>query len=151
MKQGDADKALLEIGRLAETIRRLSLSDETASARVTELQTTPADCRRIAKALYRARRKRDAIFGIDIFGEPTWDLLLDLYANQGDACSISSACIASAAPGTTALRHIANLIEEGLIDRTPDPEDRRRRFVQLTERGVRLMDEAMVKLASHLC
>ena len=33
----------------------------------------------IAKRLYRDRRRRADVFNADLFGEPAWDMLLDLY------------------------------------------------------------------------
>ena len=87
-----------------------------------------------AKNLYGFRRKRDKLIDDEIFGEPCWDMLLDLYeANkQGKAISISSACIAASVPSTTALRWMNVLIQRGHIERFDDPKDARRSFVQLT-------------------
>ena len=61
----------------------------------------------LARKAYALRRKRAALFGNpDLFGEPAWDILLDLYiaAGEGKPVSVSSACIGSAAPATTGLR-----------------------------------------------
>jgi DNA-binding MarR family transcriptional regulator len=94
---------------------------------------------------YQARRRREAAFGADasVFGEPSWDILLDLYLNHcrgGPLISISSACIASAGPQTTALRHIGVLVDRGLLERVEDAGDRRRSFVRLTQKALAAMD-----------
>ena len=98
-----------------------------------------------AARLYRTRRRRDMLFGADadLFGEAAWDILLDLYAaRQSDRqVCISSASIASVAPISTGLRYIASLERRGLVARTPDPVDRRRSWLNLTERAVALMEE----------
>jgi DNA-binding MarR family transcriptional regulator len=62
-------------------------------------------------------------------------MLLDLYAAEAEAVpvSVSSLCIASAVAPTTALRWIARMTEEGLLERRPDASDRRRAFMVLTE------------------
>ncbi len=82
-----------------------------------------------------ARRARARFLPVDLFGEPAWDLLLDLFiaGEEGKPISITSACIASGVPSTTALRWIGVLDERGLISRDPDPEDGRRIYVSLTE------------------
>ena len=87
-----------------------------------------------AKGLYMFRRKRDDLFGSLTFGEPAWDMLLDLYhaEQQGKAVSITSACIAASVPSTTALRWINALVSQGYLHRQPDPADGRRAFLSLT-------------------
>jgi hypothetical protein len=92
----------------------------------------------IARQAYNLRRKRAAIFGNpDLFGEPAWDILLDLFIAQGEGktVSVSSACIGSAAPATTGLRWLGVLADEGLVVRENDPEDHRRVLVRLTPAG----------------
>lgn len=97
----------------------------------------------LARKAYALRRKRAAIFGNpDLFGEPAWDILLDLFIahGQGKPVSVSSACIGSAAPATTGLRWLGVLADEGLILREPDPEDHRRVMVRLTPTGLAAME-----------
>lgn len=97
-----------------------------------------------AKEIYSTRRRRTAIFGNpELFGEPAWDILLDLYIAHvdGKQVSVSSACIGSAAPPTTGLRWLGVLAEQDLILREHDPEDQRRVLVRLTERGLMAMDK----------
>jgi hypothetical protein len=97
----------------------------------------------LARKAYAMRRKRAAIFGNpDLFGEPAWDILLDLYIAQGEGkqVSVSSACIGSAAPATTGLRWLGVLADEGLVVRENDPEDHRRVLVRLTPAGTAAMD-----------
>lgn len=92
----------------------------------------------LARKTYALRRKRVVIFGSpDLFGEPAWDILLDLFiaAGEGKSVSVSSACIGSAAPATTGLRWLGILADEGLIVRENDPEDNRRVLVRLTPAG----------------
>ena len=97
----------------------------------------------LARKTYALRRKRASIFGNpDLFGEPAWDILLDLYiaAGEGKPVSVSSACIGSAAPATTGLRWLGVLADEGLVVREADAEDHRRVLVRLTPSGQAAMD-----------
>lgn len=97
----------------------------------------------LARKAYALRRKRVSLFGNpDLFGEPAWDILLDLYiaAGEGKNVSVSSACIGSAAPATTGLRWLGVLADEGLVVRENDAEDHRRVLVRLTPSGAAAMD-----------
>lgn len=111
------------------------------------------DLTRYARHLYRVRRQRDALFG-PIFGEPAWDMMLDLFIRQNDrsATSISSLCIAASVPQTTALRWITAMIADGTFTREDDPFDRRRSYVQLSadtrQRMVQLL-QTMLEADPH--
>jgi hypothetical protein len=98
----------------------------------------------LARQHYRDRRLRAKIFGGEtMFGEPAWDILLDLFiaTKERRKVSVMSACIGSAVPSTTALRWISALEREDLISREDDPDDARRTYVALTERGYDAMSE----------
>lgn len=91
-----------------------------------------------AKDLYDQRRRRRDFLPARLFGEPAWDMLLELFMQYAGGAKVSttSLCIASGVPNSTALRHIAMLEEEGLIKRSTSEFDRRVTFVELTEKGV---------------
>lgn len=101
----------------------------------------------LAQRFIRLRRKRDAVFEGGLFADPAWDMMLDLYqASQKPnprPISITSLCIASAVPSTTALRWIDVLIQKGLLARHADERDRRRSFVALTDEAARRMEEVL--------
>ncbi len=94
-----------------------------------------------AQRIYRARRVRDRYLPPEIFGEPTWDLLLDLYSAkiEGLEIDLTSACQASSVPESTALRYIAVLEQRGLVVRYDHPQDRRVHLLRLTTDGFRRM------------
>lgn len=93
--------------------------------------------------IYQDRRRRDQQFGplAEMFGEPAWDMLLDLFiaGESNRRLSVGDACIGAQINQTSGLRIIAALEELNLIVRTTDPHDGRRRFVDLTEHGRDLM------------
>ena len=98
----------------------------------------------LARQTYEDRRRRTKIFrSDDLFGEPAWDILLDLFiaAKERRRVSVTSACIGSAVPSTTALRWITILEKQGLLLREADPGDARRVYVKLSARGYAAMLE----------
>ncbi|MBB3537308.1 DNA-binding MarR family transcriptional regulator [Novosphingobium sp. BK486] len=76
-----------------------------------------------------------------LFGEPAWDILLDLYIahKRGTELQVSSVCLEAGVPSTTILRWIARLEREGLLYRQADTGDLRRRYVRLTDDGLAMM------------
>lgn len=98
----------------------------------------------LARQTYDDRRRRNKIFQSDeLFGEPAWDILLDLFiaAKERRRVSVTSACIGSAVPSTTALRWISILERQGFLSREADPGDARRVYVRLSPRGYEAMLE----------
>ncbi len=98
----------------------------------------------IAKQDYSNRRKREKIFKeFDLFGEPAWDMLVDLYISykENRKISVSSLCLAAIVPSTTALRWIVVLEKADLIARSLDSSDRRKVYISLTERAKNFMEE----------
>lgn len=103
----------------------------------------------IARWLYWSRGVRPETLSSNLFGEPAWDLLLDLYIREksGSRSSVTSACIGSRAPHTTALRHIEALRRSGWIKRIPDEGDKRRFWLALTPSAVAKLDHHFDQLA----
>ncbi len=106
----------------------------------------------LVRAIQAARRRRDALFAPELFAEPAWDMLLELYALhlEQKRVSVSSLCIAAYVPPTTALRWVAKLEEERLATRTEDPMDGRRTWIDLSAVGIERMERyfEMLPLAS---
>jgi len=98
---------------------------------------------RFVRNLIRRRRERERHFAADLFADPAWDMMLDLYAAHYERrpVSVSSLCIAAAVPATTALRWIKTLVDEGLFVRIADPDDGRRIHVHLADDTRRRLDD----------
>lgn len=99
---------------------------------------------KVSTALSRVQKAqtiRTALFGEDLFGNPAWDILLELYACElgQRRISVSSASAAAGVPETTALRWMAVLEEKDLVGREKDPCDGRRIWISLTSHGKSLM------------
>lgn len=121
-----------KLGFLIDDIRR-----RTAASRAYAAAADATGVLAKAQAIYRFRRTRDDEFGPKLFSDPSWDMLLDLFiaAERGKKVSISSACIASSAPATTALRHLSALVKNGLVRRMISTLDGRVHWVELTPLG----------------
>jgi hypothetical protein len=88
----------------------------------------------IARRYLASRRRRSQILTTDLFADPAWDMLIDLFAawGEGRRVSVSSVCAASGVPRSTALRWVPDMERQGLVKRWPDPRDARRIFVEIT-------------------
>jgi DNA-binding MarR family transcriptional regulator len=93
------------------------------------------------RAILKARRDRAKFFPADLFADPAWDMLLELYAAQlgQRRISVSKLCLGSGVPPTTALRWINTLERKRLLTRSADALDGRRVFVQLSDEGITAM------------
>lgn len=99
----------------------------------------------LAKENIRARRLRQELFPNIQVADPAWDLMLELFINQAEArrISVTGLGLSANVPGATVLRWLAMFHEAGLIVREPDPADRRRIWVSLTETGWEKMHQAI--------
>lgn len=144
-----------EVVRRLESVLDLLRGEKTGAmaafgvpmdAPATQLITTAA------KAIYRARRRRQRHFAMleRDFGEPVWDVMLDLFiaGREKRRVSVSSACIAADVPPTTALRWIQHLEDQAVVVREPDPSDRRRAYLQLSEPIAAAMEGYITELVT---
>ena len=104
-----------------------------------ELERRALELASVALSELRTRRARAAFFRPTILGEPAWNMLLDLFVhhNSGTGVSVTSAAIASDAPQATALRYVAVMQRDGLIERHSSTTDRRVCYIRLTREGYR--------------
>jgi len=90
----------------------------------------------LASAMRTARRRilrRQLVGTPELFGEPAWDMLIDLFIQQcqGIAVSTSALGIGSGRPSSSGLRLVQKLCNANLIEKFADPDDARRQFVRL--------------------
>ena len=109
--------------------------------------TSPGFVRRAISA--RAARRQ--FFENDLFADPAWDILLELYAARCEQkrVSISSLCIAAAVPSTTALRWIDKLRNDNMVARIPDPLDGRRTWVEISDTAFAAMTAYLTSLPAE--
>lgn len=137
------------LAAVANDLMALAAEIGPISSRAGEHADESLEIGKLARRAYRERRMRAQVFADSaLFGEPAWDLLLDLFiaAREGKKVPVSSACIGAAVPNTTALRWLAQLEERGLIQRENDASDARRVFVRLSDHAEQQMTDYFARL-----
>ncbi len=139
-RERDAD-----LGQLASQLTKLASSNIQAG----EVREVDA---RLVRRLIAARRVRDALLPPGLFGDPVWDMLLDLTAARLESrlVAVSSLCIAACVPTTTALRAIKALCDSGLLERCTDPADGRRTYITLSEPILKAMLACIARIAATI-
>ena len=89
----------------------------------------------VAKFLINSRNLRSEFLNDSFFGEPAWGILLNLYLSHVEdrPMRITSLCISSGVPPTTALRWIGQMTEAGILNRTVDKLDPRATYIFLSD------------------
>jgi DNA-binding MarR family transcriptional regulator len=97
---------------------------------------------------FRARRVRDQLFDANLFAEPAWDIMLDLYGAhlEGRPTTVADASLASSVPPATARRYIDMLLKRGLLSIGGKEADGDRRPVELTDSAKASMQTMFLKL-----
>lgn len=128
---------------LRELHERIESIIEATADRVVQDGLSQKEFAACARNIGTLGRKRKLIFRTDLFGEPAWDMLLELYiaAMEGRSESVSDVHYSSALPLTTTIRWLSALEREGWLFRRRDPEDKRRTFVCISTQGLAAMDE----------
>ena len=112
-------------------------------ARIRETEALKPALVRKAQQLIKARASRERFFPSELFGEPAWNILLDLYVCKahGQRITVTSSCISSCVPPTTALRYIQLLGSMGFVTRSASTVDQRATYLELTSEAEALMDK----------
>jgi hypothetical protein len=105
---------------------------------------------RLLRRIIRQRQIRSRFFDGDLFADPAWDMLLDLTAARAEhmRVSVTSLCIASGVPPTTALRWVGQMTVAGLFQRVEDETDRRRAFITLSDTAAESMARYFAELGA---
>ena len=140
-RQQSGDPATLTM--LSEQITGLVAALEQArSITAPQGSQRPSSVQRQIERYIANQRKRAQHFPDQALCETSWKILLDLALAhlKGKPVAVSSACIASEAPVSTALRRIRELCDAGLLVRWPDPTDGRRDMLSLSDECFRSME-----------
>lgn len=160
-----------QVGHIAQKLEALSSGSGTAPAsasafrfdaagddvrldegsdRLVRAARPPLPDPRLVRKIIRQRQLRARFFEGDLFADPAWDMLLDLTAARAEhvRVSVTSLCIASGVPPTTALRWIGQMTDAGLLQRVDDETDRRRAFITLTDKAADAMARYFAELGT---
>lgn len=94
---------------------------------------TQSDLQSFIRLLLKYQHNKSKYFDPAVLAGPSWEILLDLAeaSLRGEAVPASSASATTLVPLSTALRHVNNLVEAGLVRRWTDPKDKRRTLLEL--------------------
>lgn len=126
-----------DLDEIKQMLHALVASKNASDSAGTEITAT-----RLRDLEIKLRHLRNKQFPGGYFSDFAWDILLDLdkAAREGRRFVVSDAGADAGVPLTTAVRYIAKLERDGYIERETDPNDRRRTFVSLTDRGAQALD-----------
>lgn len=136
----------IDLRRLVQVVRTVQLDVRTAHP-PDEAEMAPPACppsdspsgrvRQILAEARHLRMLRGRYLSDGLFSEPSWEMLLELYAAYLNDTKLSVTSLGGAVeiPMTTALRRINDLERSGMIVRTPDGKDRRRATIELSRQG----------------
>ena len=81
--------------------------------------------------------QRSKALGDIVKTDATWNMLAELLRSRitRRRISVTSLCLASRGPVTSALRRLDQLLADGLVTYHLDPQDRRRKYIELTAEG----------------
>ena len=146
----DATMSPVELRNLAASLTKLADALEGGSTQAklrtevsepssaAQIERNAPELARRAAALIERRALRARFLPADLFGEPAWNMLLDLFIQFANGTKLSgkSLSIAAGCPPTTALRHIHRLEDSHLLRREASPRDARVALFSLTDRGI---------------
>jgi DNA-binding MarR family transcriptional regulator len=144
----------IELGQEAGCSRQAEGQGPRASVRAGSSGdlSTVAEQARLLRKVQKARSRRHDFLNPRLFGEPAWDMLLELFACTVEQrrITVGEMCRAANVPQTTALRWIDVLLKEALVTRRSDPLDARRVHLELTPSAYSAMRDYAEQLSASL-
>lgn len=109
-------------------------------------EPTQEELEAFAASMMKQRLIRSKFFENRALSDTAWDILLDLTIAglRGERIPASSACASAQVPLSTALRHLNQLVEAGMVKRELDPDDKRRTLLELESHTLELMRRYLI-------
>ncbi len=135
----------LDQGRSADRLK----DPLSAPSTVEEIMRNSDRLAYTARSILSQNQIRKKLFSNNLFGDPGWYMLLELFVQylEGTKISSKSLTISADCPPTTALRYVGLLEEAGLVTRTSSTDDRRFTLVELTQEGFFAVGSFLEKVA----
>jgi CheY-like chemotaxis protein len=126
----------------ADSVPPAQAAASVATAKTAADQGPVARKRAALGELKTMRRLRSQYFPAELFSDPCWEMLLDLYdaSLAGAEVTVTSLGAASGVPQTTALRRMETLQGHNLIVRAEDKADKRRTIIKLSDAGMQAVE-----------
>lgn len=148
LERSSEDKLVLLSGKDVDDASRLMrlLSEPSENAPPASSTARPQVISRAlliegASKELRQRRRRSQVLPEDMFGEPAWDILLQLYVEQqGSRLKIARLTNELNLPATTVLRWLSYLQDKQLVRREVHPTDQRSVIIELTPDAIQAID-----------
>lgn len=104
-----------------------------------------------ARQLWWERRLRTAFFPAELFSEPAWDLILDIFAAErtGEPVRMSKAHLSACAPPSVAERKARMLVKIGMVTATPVTPGGRKLELKLTPRAASQLEQLLHEMLFH--
>lgn len=103
-----------------------------------DIKPTEEELQAFTRMLLKFQHNKSKFFDPAVLTGPSWEILLDITEAtlRGESVPASSASASTHVPLSTALRHVNNLVEAGLVQRWTDPNDKRRTLLKLEPHAV---------------
>ena len=113
-----------------------------------------ASCPLTSQVLHVLRdidEQRSKTLGDIVKTDATWNMLAELLRSRitRRRISVTSLCLASRGPVTSALRRLDQLLADGLVTYHLDPQDRRRKYIELTAEGANRVQAVVRRVAQR--
>ena len=128
--------------RTTASVTRLHLhGDRPAAQSATPPAAVSPQSVAIARRMVRERLRRTQFFKDDLFADPAWDMMLDIFLAEaeGRETPVMNLCLSSHVPETTTLRWVKTLEHDGIFVRQKDERDQRRVLVRLSPAAAKAM------------
>jgi DNA-binding MarR family transcriptional regulator len=97
---------------------------------------------------FENKRLRYIIVSQDLFSDPYWDILIELFHARlrGKNITVSAAATAGNMPQTTGLRYLDSLLSMEYVYRERDDWDGRKVFIRISDKAFLLMKEYFIRI-----
>jgi hypothetical protein len=145
------ERTKLPLGKTRSTLSIVAGNGSERNADPQSSLVPPPDRLSCAQAILCGRRRRFAFFDSGMFGEPAWDMLLQLYEAEyaRERLTAGGLVVLTATPPTVGLRWMRHLMNEGLAAASPGGAALSLSAVRLLPKGRELLDRYLTEVVCN--